>query len=84
MKWRQVTSSNVAEIGWPSKSDHPYGIEAPLLLVRFKDGRCYGYLGVSRSRAVYIATRCPSPGTYINHTIKPNFDVVRIPAYDIK
>lgn len=90
--WRPVESSNVAAIGWPqSEFDVPdgvdpsqYGLWRPaLLLVRFQNGKCFGYLGVSQQRSVYIATRCPSPGAYINRVIKPDFDAVRIPELDM-
>lgn len=77
--WRTVFSSNLAAVGWPSKGDQP---APPLLLVMFKDGKVYGYLGGSRQRAVYMAYFCPSPGAYLNKKVKPRYDAVRIPELD--
>lgn len=88
--WRPVTSNNVVQVGWPDAGQitinaqwrEVCGYEPKLLLVRFKNGKCYGYLGVSRQRAVYMATRCASVGSYVNRMIKPNFECVRIPELD--
>lgn len=78
--WRPIEgSSNVAQVGWPANDF----AEAHLLLVRFKDGRCYGYVGASRQMAVYLATRCPSVGTYVNTVLKKRFKAVRIPDLDV-
>lgn len=92
--WRTVESTNVVQVGWPSAdlilcgeqvSDgiaHGH-YEPKLLLVRFKNGKCYGYLGVSKQRAIYMATRCTSVGKYVNDTIKPNYQAVHIPELDV-
>jgi hypothetical protein len=75
IRWRKVESSNVEAVGWPSTGE-------PLLLVRFKSGRTYGYAGVSRQRAVALAYRRRlwdrSVGAYINRIIKPQFRAVRL------
>jgi hypothetical protein len=95
--WRPVESSHVAMIGWPRFDQQlvvdaqmttpaeggPPNFEYKLLLVLFKDGHCYGYLGVSRQRAVWMATQCLSVGSYVNHVIKPQFKAVRIPELDV-
>ena len=88
--WRPVVSSHVANIGWPhdpirlsTDSGTTLGrVHPPLLLVMFKDGRCYGYLDVSRQRAVWMATQCLSVGGYMDRVIKKQFDAVRIPDLD--
>ena len=81
ISWHEIApnSSNVSSIGWLEEIK----IDPKLLLVLFRSGKCYGYLGVSRQRAVWMATKCDSLGTYINRTIKPNFEVVRIPELDV-
>lgn len=76
--WRPVNSSNVAAVGWPSDNSGKH----PLLLIKYKDGRVYGYLGASRQLAVYLATRCDSVGGYVNKRLKREYDAVRIPELD--
>lgn len=91
--WRPVTSSNVASIGWPqirggqtlqwgSHLDDAT-LNANALLVLFKDGTCYAYVGCSKQRAVYMATRCPSVGSYLSRVVKPLYRAVRIPELDV-
>lgn len=75
IRWREVDSSNVKRIGWPSTGE-------PLMLVEFKNGRIYGYEGVSRQRAVALVHRRRlwngSIGQYMNKRVKPRFTVVEI------
>lgn len=75
IRWREVPSSNVRAVGWPSTGE-------PLMLVRFKSGKVYGYSGCSRQRAVALAYRRKlwdrSIGSYINNRIKGKFGVYRI------
>jgi len=67
---RWVKSSNVDWVGWPETGE-------PLMLVKYKGDGIYGYIGVSRQRAVAAAVY-PSTGEYINRIIKPHYEVVRI------
>lgn len=76
--WREVDSSNVAAIGWPSQEYDGPG----LMYVRFRNGQTYCYLGVSRQRAVWI-TRAESAGQYINQVIKPQYPSLRVPRLDL-
>lgn len=88
--WRPVDSSNVVQVGWPKPGLDLYdfqggdlvGVYERIMLVRFKNGQAYAYLGVSRQRAVFIATRCTSVGSYINNVIKPTFPSLRVPSLD--
>jgi hypothetical protein len=69
---RYVDSSNVEWVGWPASSP------GPLMLVKFRSGpTVYGYVGVTRQRAVAAAYHA-SVGKYINERIKPNYQVVKI------
>jgi hypothetical protein len=70
VRGKYVTSSNVEWVAWPKSGE-------PLMLVKFKSGSVYGYVGVSRQRAV-AAARAPSVGQYINKVIKPNFKAVKV------
>lgn len=74
--WRSVRSSNVASVGWPSNG-------SPMVLVRFNTGKIYGYIGATRQRAVYMATRCPSVGKYVHRVLRKEFSVVRIQELEI-
>lgn len=67
---RKVKSGNVDWIGWPRSGEH-------LLIVQFKGGGRYAYIGVSRQRAVACANS-PSTGAYINKHIKPNHTVYKL------
>jgi len=67
---RLIESSNVESVAWPTSGE-------PLMIVRFRSGYVYGYLGVSRQRAV-AAAHAPSTGEYINSVIKPNFKAVKL------
>lgn len=69
VNWRLVDSSNVEAIGWPISGE-------PLMLVRYKSGHTYGYIGVSRQRAV-AAAYYPSVGHYINARVKGHFEPVK-------
>jgi hypothetical protein len=70
IRTRRVESSNIVWVGWPETGE-------PLMLVRYRSGSIYGYLGVSRQRAV-AAANYPSTGEYINQHIKPYYEVVRL------
>lgn len=74
INWRTVDSSNVRQVGWPSTGES-------LMVVRFKNGQAYAYLGVTRQRAV-AATYSPSVGRYINQKVKPVFPSLRVPELD--
>lgn len=67
---RIIDSSNVESIAWPRSGE-------PLMIVRYKSGKLYGYLGVSRQRAVAAAYH-PSTGRYINQRIKGHFEAVKL------
>jgi hypothetical protein len=67
---RYVESSHIDYIGWPVSGE-------PLMLVRFKSGELYGYIGVSRQRAVAVAN-AKSPGRYLAREIKPKFKAMKI------
>lgn len=75
IRWREVDSSNVQAIGWSSTGE-------PLMLVRYKSGKVFGYSPVSRQRAVALAHRRrlwgKSIGKYVNQVIKPNYRVWEI------
>lgn len=60
-----VVSTNVSFIGYPETGE-------PLLLVRYKSGKTYGYLGVPRQKVV-SAAHAPSVGEYIARKIKPHY-----------
>ncbi len=68
---RDVTSSNVEWVAWPKNS------LAPAMIVQFKGGSRYAYLGVNRQQVV-AAAEAESVGKYINSKIKPHFEVVKI------
>lgn len=68
---RMIHSSNVEWIAWP-KYD-----EVPIMLVQFKGGSRYAYIGVSRQRAVACAY-ARSSGNYLAAKIKPHFKVMRL------
>lgn len=63
-------SSNVEWLGWPVTGE-------PTMVVQFKSGDRYAYLGVTRQRAVAMAY-APSVGSYLNKRVKPHFTVVRL------
>lgn len=65
-----VASSNVDWVGYPTSLE-------PLLVVKYKEGRVYGYINVSRQQAV-AAAYAPSVGAYINRKIKGHFKPVII------
>lgn len=67
---RKIDSGNVEWIGWPKSKE-------PLMIVQFKGGGRYAYLGVSRQKAV-AASWAASTGSYINKRIKPHFKVVKL------
>lgn len=65
-----VNSSNVEYVAWPVTGEQ-------LMIVKYKHGGVYGYLGVSRQRAV-AAAYAPSVGKYIANRIKGHFKPVKI------
>lgn len=67
---RIIDSSNVESVAWPRSGE-------PLMIVRYRSGKMYGYLGVSRQRAVAAAYYF-STGIYINERIKGKFKPVEI------
>jgi hypothetical protein len=67
---RKIDSGNIEQILWPKTGE-------PLMIVQFKSGTRYAYLGVSRQRAVACAY-ARSSGEFLNKRIKPNFDVVKL------
>lgn len=68
---RDVESSNIEWIAWP-KYD-----KASLMIVEFKGGARYAYIGVSRQKAVACAY-AKSSGHYLNTRIKPHYEVVKL------
>lgn len=70
MSLRWVASSNVDYVAWPVTGE-------PLLIVKYKNGGVYGYLGVSRQKSVAVAN-APSVGRYINQKIKGKYKPVKI------
>jgi hypothetical protein len=70
LQGRLIKSSNIDWIGWPVTGE-------PMLVVQFKGGGRYAYLGVSRQRSVALAHHASS-GKYINERIKPHFEVVKL------
>jgi hypothetical protein len=70
IRLRDVESSNVEYVAWPRTGE-------PAMLVQFKGGARYAYLGVSRQKVV-AAAEAESVGKYINEKIKPHYEVVRI------
>jgi KTSC domain len=70
MRVRWVQSSNIDWIGWPKSGE-------PLMVVQFSSKDRYGYLGVSRQKAVACAF-AKSTGKFLNDRIKPHYEAVRI------
>lgn len=73
---RLVQSSNVEWVGWPKTGE-------PMMVVSFKHGGRYAYLGASRQQAVALATaitgtNAKSIGTYLNQVIKPRYEAVKL------
>lgn len=68
--FRVVDSSNVDRIGWPVTGE-------PLMLVHYHHGGEYGYIGVSRQRAV-AAAHAESVGQYIHEKIKGHYKPVKL------
>jgi hypothetical protein len=71
LRCRRIDSSNIEWIGWPRSKN------TPMLVVQFKGGARYCYIGVSRQRAVACAY-AKSSGEYLNKQIKPHYEVVKI------
>lgn len=67
---RFVESSNVEFVAWPVTGE-------PLMLVRYKGGGTYGYLGVPRQKVV-AAANAPSTGRYLHRHIIGKYKPVRI------
>jgi hypothetical protein len=70
LRLRMINSSNVHWVAWPRSGE-------PVMLVKFKRGYVYAYLGVTRQKAV-AAAHAPSTGHYINKKIKPHYAAVQI------
>ena len=70
MNVRMVKSSNVEWIAWPMTGE-------PLMIVKYIHGGVYGYLGVSRQKAV-AAANAPSVGRYIHNKIRGKYKPVKI------
>lgn len=68
---KRVASSNIDWIAWPKSRNEP------LMLVQFRGGTRYAYLGVSRQKAIATAN-AKSSGHYLNERIKPHYKVVQI------
>lgn len=73
---RMVDSSNVDWVGWPKTGE-------PMMVVSFKHGGRYAYLGASRQQAVALATavsgtKGESVGSYLNRVIKPKYEAVKL------
>lgn len=67
---RLVESSNVEWVAWPVTGE-------PTMIVQYRGGDVYAYLGVSRQRIV-AAAYAESTGKYINEKIKPHFRMVKL------
>lgn len=67
---RLVESSNVDWVAWPVTGE-------PTMIVKYRGGAVYAYLGVSRQRVV-AAAHAASTGKYINERIKPHFKMVQL------
>lgn len=68
---RQIDSSNIQWIGWPKSGE-------PIMFVEFTSGARYGYLGVTRQKAVAGTHYPESVGSWLAKEIKPKYEVVRI------
>jgi len=73
---RIVASTNIDWVGWPKSGE-------PLMVVSFKHGGRYAYLGASRQQAVALAyaaehTKLESVGKYLNRVIKPQYEAVKL------
>lgn len=67
--WREVTSSNVARVG--------YDKEAGRLYVQFKGNRVYAYSGVSE-KTFHSVVSAKSVGGYFNEHIKDHYEVHKL------
>jgi hypothetical protein len=68
---RIVQSSNVESVAWPATGE-------PLMIVKYiGNPKLYGYIGVSRQRAV-AAAHAASTGAYINSRIKGKYEPVQL------
>jgi hypothetical protein len=70
IRFRRIDSSNIDWIGWPATGE-------PTMIVQFKGGSRYAYLGVSRQRAVACAY-AESTGRFLNTKIKPFYDIMKL------
>lgn len=70
VNFRLVASTNVDRVGWPVSGE-------PLMIVEFKSGERYGYLGVPRQKVVACAN-AESVGRYLNTKIKPFYKAVKL------
>lgn len=76
IEMRSVESTNVDWVGWPKTGE-------PMMVVSFKHGGRYAYLGATRQQAVALAnaaenTKLESVGAYLNRVIKPKYAAVKI------
>lgn len=67
---RRIASSNIDWVGWPVSGE-------PLLVVQFLDASRYGYLGVSRQKAVAMANAA-STGKYFHAKVKGKYETVKL------
>ena len=67
---RLVESSHIEYVAWPTTGE-------PLMIVKYKDGGVYGYLGVPRQKVV-AAANAKSTGRYIARHIKGHYKPVKI------
>lgn len=80
---RMVDSSNVDWVGWPKGQNQKPKTGEPMMIVSFKHGGRYAYLGASRQQAVALAhaaanTKLESVGAYLNRVIKPQYEAVKL------
>lgn len=72
--WREVNSSNVQRVGWFRLGD---ACPIPCMIVTFRNGATYMYIGVRRQRAVAM-TRADSVGRYFIENIRNKFDYIKV------
>lgn len=71
VKWREADSSNVQWVGWLKVGN------MPCVMVVFKSGHSYLYLGMHRQRAVAML-RAKSVGRYFARNVKGKYNYLRV------